>query len=283
MYVVGFAGAALIPILWVPLHELTGWGALPLAFIMIMLLVVTMPLAFWMASQQVPLPPEIVSARERAAALKEARDQLLKEWEDLHRGDKFFALRERLVQEEAALQDLTRKQEAEYDALIKTAPERGLRNWLERHKLEASGLLPAQRLQSLAARGITSAADLDAARLATVSDLRPTLRDALLEWRRNLEASFNPEGRAPITPAEIGELVSRYEQPRTALAARIANGAERLRTLRDAVRERRDAARVRLEKRTRQLAQAELDGMMLFADDEEPAEDEEEEEEEDGE
>ncbi len=118
-----------------------------------------------------------------------------------------------------------------------------------------------QRIQTLRAHGITTAADISAAALRSIPGFGPALKAALEAWRTTKELAFRPprgEARLP-PPAEVRRIDARYADSIGKRLGTLRGGADRLRRIAAEEGAKLDRAHAALVDAARRLAQAEAD------------------------
>ncbi len=129
---------------------------------------------------------------------------------------------------------------ARLHALRVEAERRQLERFLDRHPLTEISVLGIgpTRLATLAAFGVTTAADIDVATLDGVPGIGPAMRDRLLDWRASLV-----RGHVPAHPVDVAALEARVDE---VLRAEQEVHQGRLEKLVESTRRRRDELRRKL-------------------------------------
>jgi hypothetical protein len=108
------------------------------------------------------------------------------------------------------------------------AREAQLRSHLAQHEIQDAAIpdIGAGRKRVLIAHGVKTASDVNSRR--KIPGFGPALTSNLVEWRRNVEASFVFRTAIAITPAEMQELEARHEQRRQPLQQQLIVGEEEM-------------------------------------------------------
>ena len=138
---------------------------------------------------------------------------------------------------------------------------------LQRHlgsfALDSAGIrgIGRQRLQTLQAHGITTAADVSAMALQSVPGVGPVLKQALEAWRASKQRAFRPPAaaRRPPSGADIRGIDARYADEISKHLSVLRGGADKLRRVADNEKASLERARVALLQAAQTLAQAEAD------------------------
>ena len=118
-----------------------------------------------------------------------------------------------------------------------------------------------QRIQTLRAHGITTAADISATALRSIPGFGPALKAALEAWRMTQERAFRPtQGQARLPPAaEVRRIDARHADAIAKHLATLRGGADRLRRIAAGEKAKLDQALALLMEAARRLAQCEAD------------------------
>jgi hypothetical protein len=139
-----------------------------------------------------------------------------------------------------------------------------LHSFLELQLIEPGKVqdLGVQRVATLAAWGIETAADVTYGRVQAVPGFGPTRTADLLAWRANLEAKFrsNPQR---WNRASLAGLEQKYTQKRQDLERALSEGPSRLEQLKRQATQQQAAALTHLRQLAENLAQAKAD-MSVF-------------------
>ena len=139
-----------------------------------------------------------------------------------------------------------------------------LHSFLEQQIIEPGKIqgLGVQRIATLAAWGIETAADVIQSRVQAVPGFGPTRTAGLLAWRANLEAKFrsNPQ---QWNRASLAGLEQKYTQKRQDLERALSEGPSRLEQLKLQATQQQAATLTHLQQLASDLAQAKAD-MSVF-------------------
>jgi DNA-binding helix-hairpin-helix protein with protein kinase domain len=139
-----------------------------------------------------------------------------------------------------------------------------LHSFLEQQFIELGKIqgLGVQRIATLAAWGIETAADVIQSRVQALPGFGPTRTTDLLAWRANLEAKFrsNPQR---WNRASLAGLEQKYTQKRQDLERALSEGPSRLKQLKSQATQQQASALTHLQQLAENLAQTKAD-MSVF-------------------
>ncbi|WP_425614664.1 helix-hairpin-helix domain-containing protein [Anatilimnocola sp. NA78] len=129
-----------------------------------------------------------------------------------------------------AFESLDQLDASEMEELQASAKESQLREYLDRNFIRNARLekIGPERVATLEAYNIETAADVELAALQNVPGLGSALSRSLLEWRKGLEKQFRFEAARGIPAAEMMKLRSRQSQRRYELSSKLTNLASEL-------------------------------------------------------
>ena len=107
--------------------------------------------------------------------------------------------------------------------------------------------------------GIVTAVDVTRNRLLGVPQLDNTLTNELLAWREKMERNFLFDSTQGIDRADVQALIHRYQPVLKPVERDIVQGIQRLQRIQGDIVKKRTTLRPAVEKRARELAQAEVD------------------------
>ncbi len=149
-------------------------------------------------------------------------------------------------------------------SLENSGRERQLQLFLERCSIENC---PAPRLiglrSVLRSWGVDSAADVTPKKLMSVPQIDNTLANEILAWRQRMEKNFLFDATKGIQGPDLQALIQRYQPQMKPVEQEIRTGIVRLRRIDEDIRKKRIGLRPAVEKRARELAQAEADFMVF--------------------
>ncbi len=124
------------------------------------------------------------------------------------------------------------QRQREIDKLAGDQVSEALRAGLLRFDLATASIpnVPVEKKRALAIRGVLTAADLDRAKLATIPGLAEAQVDALIAWRRGMEAQLTGSRAQGPSSAQLAAIDSNFHHLRDNLLAELRGG---LGTLRD--------------------------------------------------
>jgi DNA-binding helix-hairpin-helix protein with protein kinase domain len=194
--------------------------------------VLALAVSRWLqARRRVPWHRVTVSIEKKIAEMREFEA----EWkgEALRFRDQDRRLRGWLAELREQVLAIGGQRQREIDKLAGDHVSEGLRAGLTRFDLATATIpaVPVERRRALGIRGVLTAADLDRAKLAAIPGLAATQIDALIAWRRTMEAQLTGTRSNAPTTAQLAAIDANFQQMRDNLLAEI-RGA--LGTLRDA-------------------------------------------------
>ncbi len=209
--------------------------------------------------------------RERAArlgALEQAQatyERLVQRWTARDPAAVFQARLTTFTRARQTLLEAFRQRDAEVrEAANRATVNRFLGNYpLARAKIPGVG---PKRLTTLAAHGITTAADVTKDALNPIPGFGPALKTALRSWRQDLERRSHAPASAVPPPAETQRIDSRFAPPIAAGLAALREGVDELRRIVTEGAAETEHAYGELTKAAAAVAQAEAD---LAGEDEE--------------
>jgi len=146
-------------------------------------------------------------------------------------------------------------------ALERTARERQQKKFLSRIGIDTCTVPRAGPglKHALTAAGINTAADLTRNRLLGIPQLDNTLANELLAWREKQEKNFIFDPSQGIERADIKPLIHQYQPMIKPVERELLQGTLKLHRIQQDIIKKRVTLRPAVEKRARELAQAEAD------------------------
>ena len=166
------------------------------------------------------------------------------------------------------LRDLKWKYESierEYRAgllsLERTRKERQQKKFLERCHIDSCTVprLSSGLKNTLKSLGIRSASDISRNRLTGVPQLDNTLTNELLAWREKMERNFLFDSTQGIERTDLQALIHKYQPMIKPVERDLVQGILKLRRIQEEIIKKRTTLRPAVEKRAKELAQAEAD------------------------
>ncbi len=129
--------------------------------------------------------------------------------------------------------DIEVQRESEYKHLLSKARENQFANHLSKELIEVAAIsdIGPARKKTLQAHGVRTALDVDEDRIMRIPRFKKALTANLMEWRRNVEATFIFKTALAIPPHEKQAFESKYEQRRQLIQGQIAAGETKLKTI----------------------------------------------------
>ncbi len=223
-------GAVVVGVAALQLPELQGWS----------LALSAVGVATW------PGAPWFVRARARQEFQRAERElgtavaQL-----DIEAGDAPFSKEMRRLEGlRNELAAFPQRRAARMIELTRRARETQFKHFLDRCRLDrakVSGVGPG-RLATLASYGIETAADISDRSLRSVPQIGPKIASRLLAWRRQQEARFKFDPKAPLDPQDVARIDRDIQHSERRIVTELENGPRRLRAIREQILQRREAA-----------------------------------------
>ncbi len=113
--------------------------------------------------------------------------------------------------------------------------------------------------KTLKSAGIRCAADISGNALRVIPQLDNTLTNDLLAWRVKMEKNFLFDPTKGIDPSDLRALIHKYQPMMKPVERDLQHGIPKLRRIQEDILKKRLTLRVAVEKRARELAQAEAD------------------------
>lgn len=172
-----------------------------------------------------------LSAEEnrRRQAVKDARsawEMMQKDWQEKAGEGRFLELRARLGKIRDQLMQLNASRDQDVQRLQATLRDQQLRRFLERFNIRDAGIAGIGPIRSatLASFGIETAADVDPHAIPHIKGFGTVLTQALLQWRRRLEAGFVFDSRRGVDPQDIAAVNHKYSALRRKLEVELSAG-----------------------------------------------------------
>jgi DNA-binding helix-hairpin-helix protein with protein kinase domain len=166
------------------------------------------------------------------------------------------------------LRDLKRKYEnidREYRTCLitleRTMKERQQKKFLERYSIDQCTVsrIGVELKNTLKSMGIRTAADITRNTLHVIPQLDNTLTNELLAWRDKMERNFIFDPSQGIERSEVQIFIHKYQPMIKPVERDIVRGTLKLRRIQEDILKKRITLRPAVEKRARELAQAEAD------------------------
>jgi DNA-binding helix-hairpin-helix protein with protein kinase domain len=196
------------------------------------------------------------------AALKDAKsrwDGLEQRWKTEAGEARFQAKRQVLTQTRSNYLGLAAERQRMIQAELANLEARQRERHLERHRLmhaSISGIGPSRKA-TLLSYGVETAADITPGTLYSIPGFGPVLANQLLNWRRNVEASFRFNASRGIDPADQAAIDRAIAAKRLELERELLAGPAALEQLRRQALAARTALRPAVDEALAALAQAE--------------------------
>lgn len=212
------------------------------------------------------LAPDAVSKEKalRRTNQKSARylwDLWSRKWSEEAGDAGFFREMSRLREQKQKFETIVAEYERSIAALGKTARDRQLARFLARYAVATCNVpgLDTRRRDALVAAGIRTAADVTQMALRRVPLVDNTLANELLAWRERVSRTFLFDQKEAAGREEIQALVHKYQPQIKPVERELKTGAAKLRRIQEEVQKKRLTLRPLVEKRAKELAQAEAD------------------------
>ncbi len=177
-------------------------------------------------------------------------------------GDTAFRARQNQLRElKWKYESIDREYRAGLLFLERMRKERQQRTFLERCSIDTCTvprLTPGLR-DTLKYAGIRTAADFTQDRLSGVPQLDNTLANELLAWREKMERNFLFDPSRGIEQSDLQTLIRKYQPQIKPVERELVQGTQALRRIQEDIIKKRITLRPAVEKRARELAQAEAD------------------------
>jgi len=210
-------------------------------------------------------PGEAASEKKRRRAnLDSARymwDLWNKKWTAEAGDSAFFAQLNHLRELKGKFEGIDRGYRAGLLTLEHTKKERQRDKFLERCSIDScsSPHINSSLKNVLKSIGIVTAADITRNRLLGIPQLDNTLTNELLGWREKMERNFLYDSTQGIEQSDIKPLIHKYQPMMRPVEREIQRGILKLQRIQQDILKKRIILRPAVEKRARELAQAEAD------------------------
>lgn len=146
-------------------------------------------------------------------------------------------------------------------SLEKTVKDRQLHNFLLHCTIETCGVqrVGAGLKTILKSSGIRNAADINRKKLLSIPQLDNTLTNELLSWRERVEKNFLFDPTRGIERTDLEDLIHKYQPMMKPVERELKQGIAKLQRIEGDIQKKRITLRPSVEKRARDLAQAEAD------------------------
>jgi DNA-binding helix-hairpin-helix protein with protein kinase domain len=146
-------------------------------------------------------------------------------------------------------------------SLEKTVKDRQLHNFLLHCTIETCGVprVGAGLRTILKSSGIRNAADINRKKLLSIPQLDNTLTNELLSWRERMEKNFLFDPTRGIERTDLEDLIHKYQPMMKPVERELKQGIAKLQRIEGDIQKKRITLRPSVEKRARDLAQAEAD------------------------
>ncbi|HVN73557.1 MAG TPA: hypothetical protein VMT44_03060 [Methanoregula sp.] len=146
-------------------------------------------------------------------------------------------------------------------SLEKTVRDRQLTHFLRQVSIENCPLprVGTRLKEVLKSAGIGSVADITGKSLAGVPQLDNTLVNELLAWRGKIERSFIFDPAKGIEPSDLQALIQKFQPKIKPVERELRQGIANLHRIEEEIQRKRIALRPTMEKRAKELLQAEAD------------------------
>lgn len=201
-------------------------------------------------------------------AIREARLEARSRWRQIEvrwrseAGDgRFLRKKRELVEARRAYLDLPDRRRRELLRLGAEGPRRQRDRFLEGFRIADLKIrgIGAGRTALLASYGVETAADVSETTLAGVPGFGPSLIDQLIDWRREIERSFQPARAVEADPADLLALDRDLQGLRSRLETTLRQGEAELRNTAESIQRARAALAPLVARARRDLDQAEAD------------------------
>jgi DNA-binding helix-hairpin-helix protein with protein kinase domain len=156
---------------------------------------------------------------------------------------------------------LPQNERRELDKLHSTALDRQKHKFLDTFFIDSApipGLGPSRKA-ALSSAGIETAADVTRAAVLQVKGFGESLTRAVIDWRLSCERQFMFNPAAAVTEADKNIVRAKFGARRTSLERALTGGAAELRQIAQAASARTASLQPKVDERSKQLAQAQLD------------------------
>ena len=124
--------------------------------------------------------------------------------------------------------------------------------------------------KTLKSAGIRAAADITPGALRSVPQIDNTLENELLAWRARMERNFLFDPKKGIERSDVQGLIQKYQPMMKPVERELMQGIAKLHRIQEDILKKRVTLRPAIEKRARELAQAEADFEVFRNTPEEP-------------
>ncbi|MCK9580287.1 MAG: hypothetical protein M0Q92_07530 [Methanoregula sp.] len=210
-------------------------------------------------------PDETVNEkRRRKASLDGARylwDLWNKKWLAEAGDEVFFAQLNHLREFRQKYEKIGQEYKADFLSLEQTIKDRQLRQFLGRWSIDSclNPRITAGLKNVLKAAGIRTAADIAPAALRSIPQLDNTMANELLAWRDKTARNFLFDPSKGIERDDMQALIHKYQPRMKPVERELKIGTLKLRRIQEDVVKKRITLRPAIEKRARELAQAQAD------------------------
>jgi DNA-binding helix-hairpin-helix protein with protein kinase domain len=158
-------------------------------------------------------------------------------------------------------ESIDREYRNELVALEKNKKDRQQQKFLEHCSVDDCPVpgLSADRKRALRAAGILSAADITQKKLYGIPQFDNTLINQVLAWRDRMEKNFLFNPKLGIDPSDLLSLVHKYQPMVKPVERDLVQGIRKLRRVQDDIIKKRALLQPTVERRAKELAQAEAD------------------------
>lgn len=211
----------------------------------------------------VPLPGA-AERRQRRRRFHETE----RSWRDAYKAAENALSVEPLLRKRLDLQRLKTAYESadaekqrELAKMMQNAREIQLEHFLERRLIRSENIpdIGPKRKATLAAWGIETAADVTWQSVRSVQGFGPALQSRLLGWRAHIESQFVFDAKQAIPRQDLDAVEYRWRRRKSDLQQQLRTGADEVRRLNSAIRQRRLSVAKELEPAARRWAQARAD------------------------
>jgi DNA-binding helix-hairpin-helix protein with protein kinase domain len=181
-------------------------------------------------------------------------------WEHEALGASFMAKRRKLESVYFQLNDLPNERRRRLAKLNSEREKRQREAYLERFRIDTASIsgIGTSRAAMLAAFGIETAADLDAARINQIPGFGEILTSRLITWRATHEGNFRYNPNQPLSPQELQTLEQELELTRRGLVRELREGPAVLQQISHETKRARERLSPTVEKAWTALKQAEV-------------------------
>jgi hypothetical protein len=177
------------------------------------------------------------AARRRLAAknAKEMTNTAVQNWSSAAArfASDYDSCKAELMRHKSGYNDLEAQRASEWRDLLAIARDVQLNSHLSQHQISVAAIsdIGAARKKTLQANGVTTAFDVDRERILRIPRFGPALTENLMQWRRNVEASFIFKSANAIPPYEKQAFESKYEHLRQLIQRQMVAGEKELKKI----------------------------------------------------